>query len=72
MKINKDDISCLIREDIERINHDAAWTNDQAKIFNYLLTDHYTDEGIMLNMGISRNRYYRIKRQVLNKLIRLI
>lgn len=54
--------SHLIQSEIDEIKQKSALTDIQLSIFTLLLKDRYTDEGIALELGISRSAYYRHKK----------
>ena len=65
-------LNMLIQREVDAINAAACWTDEQKRLFDYLLTDRYNDTGIMLAMNISsREKYYRLKKQVYEKLDRI-
>lgn len=66
----KIDCSDFIQPEYERIIELARFTEDQKKVFDFLNSDKYTDEGIMLKLNLSRKRYYAIKKKVIDKVTR--
>lgn len=54
--------SHLIQSEIDEIKQKSALTDIQLSILNLLLTNRLTDEGIALELGLSRSSYYRHKR----------
>lgn len=69
MKIH---FSSLIKSEIDYINAMAAWTGDQAAIFEMLLSGKLTDTGIMHRLSMSGSRYYRNKREIRQKIDRIL
>lgn len=65
-------LTTLIQRDVDAINAEACWTADQRQLFDLLLQDRLNDAGIMMAMNIcSREKYYRIKKEVYGKLDRI-
>lgn len=64
-------LSRLIEEDIRTIYKEAHFNVLQKVIFDLLLADVTVDEDNIELLCISRNRYYEVKREVYDKLIRL-
>lgn len=63
----------LIQSDIDLVNDQAAWTEDQKKMFEKLLHSQTTDAGIMQELCISNNRrYYQIKGEIRKKIDRIL
>jgi ACT domain-containing protein len=69
---NKVVFSDFIKSDIEYILDNANSTDEQLKIFNLLITNKYIDNGIAMQLGMSRSTYYKIKKQVIKKIIRIL
>lgn len=68
----KIDCSDFIQPEYEKIVELSRFTEDQRKVFDFLNSDKYTDEGIMLKLNLSRKRYYEIKKKVINKIVRVL
>ena len=65
-------LNMLIQREVDAINAAACWTDEQKRLFDHLLSDRYSDAGIMLEMNIaSREKYYRLKKQVFEKIDRI-
>lgn len=61
----------LIQSDIDEINNLAAWTRDQEEVFKMLVDNSFNDSGIMSELNLRRSRYYEIKKQVTEKVVRI-
>lgn len=70
--MSKLDYGGLIKADIERLNREAAWTDDQAAVFKLLLDDTLIDEGRMQRLKLSSSRYYRLKKEIWQKVERIL
>ena len=62
----------FIQEQIDLVNAKAALTEAQQQIFNYLLKNRLLDEGIALELGMSRASYYRQKKILQNKIRKVL
>lgn len=62
----------LIQDDVDIILERAAFTADQEAIFRQLIRARYNDVGIMMNLNMSNGRYYRIKKEVKQKIERIL
>lgn len=62
----------FIQEQIDLVNAKAALTETQQQIFNYLLKNRLLDEGIALELGMSRASYYRQKKILQNKIRKVL
>ena len=60
------------RREIEYINSEAAWTEEQSAVFQELVRGKYNDSGIILALHMDRNHFYRIKKQIKLKLIKIL
>lgn len=69
MKIHYEE---FIQSQIDLINSQAALTEIQKKIFNYLLKNQLLDEGIAMELGMSRAAYYRHKKILQNKIRKVL
>lgn len=65
------DLSFLTQKDIETLKEKAKFNEDQLVILNHLILGDKTDEGIMLELKLSRNKYYKIKANLISKIIRI-
>jgi DNA-binding transcriptional ArsR family regulator len=64
------DLSFLTVKDIEVLDKKAGFTYEQRVILEHLQKNDLTDEGIMLELRLSRNKYYKIKENLIQKIIR--
>lgn len=64
------DLSFLTAKDISILNEKAELTDEQKIILEHLRKNDLTDEGIMLELSLSRNKYYKIKEKLFEKIIR--
>ena len=64
-------ISALTRAEFDKIIEDANFTEEQRMIFLALNKDNQYDYGIMLEIGISGRRYYKLKKIVIQKVERI-
>lgn len=62
----------FIQEQIDMVNAKAALTETQQQIFNHLLKNRLLDEGIALELGMSRASYYRQKKILQNKIKKVL
>ena len=62
----------FIQEQIDLVNAKAALTETQQQIFNHLLKNRLLDEGIALELGMSRASYYRQKKILQNKIRKVL
>lgn len=62
----------FIQEQIDLVNAKAALTETQQQIFDYLLKNRLLDEGIALELGMSRASYYRQKKILQNKIRKVL
>ena len=62
----------FIQEQIDLVNAKAALTEAQQQIFNHLLNNRLLDEGIALELGMSRASYYRQKKILQNKIRKVL
>ena len=69
--MKKIDISALTRAELEHIVEEANFTEDQQKIFAALNKDSQYDYAIMMDIGISGRRYYKLKKIVMEKVERI-
>lgn len=64
------DLSFLTVKDIEVLDKKAGFTDEQRIILEHLRKNDLSDEGIMLELRLSRNKYYKIKENLIQKIIR--
>ena len=69
--MKKINISALTRSEFDKIIEEANFTEEQRMIFLALNKDNQYDFGIMLEIGISGRRYYRLKKIVIQKVERI-
>lgn len=62
----------FIKADIDYIKENANFTEEQEKIFDLLLTGKYIDVGIANQLGLRNNTYYKIKKQIVKKILRIL
>lgn len=71
-KMSKIHYEEFIQSQIDLINSQAALTEIQKKIFNHLLKNQLLDEGIAMELGMSRAAYYRHKKILQNKIRKVL
>ena len=71
-KVSKIHYEEFIQSQIDLINSQAALTEIQKKIFNHLLKNQLLDEGIAMELGMSRAAYYRHKKILQNKIRKVL
>ncbi len=64
------DLSFLTIKDIEILDQKAGFTEEQRVILEHLRKNDLTDEGIMYELRLSRNKYYKTKENLIQKIIR--
>lgn len=63
-------LSFLTLSDMNKLSDKIGFTNDEKYILEHLVRDDMNDSGIMLNLGLSRNKYYDKKCNLIYKIIR--
>lgn len=63
-------LSFLTLQDVKHLAEKIGFTDDEAVILEHLVKDDMNDTGIMLNLGLSRNKYYDKKCNLIYKIIR--
>ena len=63
---------CLLQKEIDEIIEKAAFTHDQKQVFNALVYNELNDKGIIQMLNMERHKYYKVKKQVLDKVLRII
>lgn len=63
-------LSFLTLSDVKNLAEKIGFTDDEAVILEHLVKDDMNDTGIMLNLGLSRNKYYDKKCNLIYKIIR--
>lgn len=64
------DLTFLTPKDVDTLHEKVDFTKDQILILKHLRKGDLSDEGIMLELQLSRNKYYKIKADLLCKIIR--
>lgn len=64
------DLSFLTKSDVQHLDEKIGFTAEERIILYHLAYNDMTDYGIMLELNISRNRYYKIKSNLLSKIVR--
>lgn len=62
----------FLQDQIDLVLSKAALTQTQKKIFEQLLKNHLLDEGIAMELGMSRAAYYRHKKILQNKIRKVL
>lgn len=65
------DFSFLSKQDVDRLNDKLDLSDDEIFILTELRKQNLNDEGIMYQMNLSRNKFYKIKTRLIEKMIRL-
>lgn len=65
-------IEYLLQEEIDLINAKAAFTADQKKVFDLLVVGALNDKGIIEYLHLDRHKYYKLKKQVMSKISRIV
>lgn len=63
------DLSFLTPKDLATLAEKGTFTREQKFILRHLYLQDMTDEGVMNELRLSRNNYYKIKTDLLNKII---
>ena len=63
-------LSFLTISDMKKLSENIGFTNDEKYILEHLVRDDMNDSGIMLNLGLIRNKYYDKKCNLIYKIIR--
>lgn len=63
------DLSFLTAKDLATLAEKGTFTREQKFILRHLYLQDMTDEGVMNELRLSRNNYYKIKTDLLNKII---
>lgn len=64
------DLSFLTKSDVQHLDEKIGFTTEERTILYHLAYNDMTDYGIMLELNVSRNRYYKIKSNLLSKIVR--
>lgn len=62
----------FLQSEIDDIEHQAAFTKEQQAIFNELRKEENKDSVIMKQLGMSRNHYYKVKKVVALKVLKIM
>lgn len=62
----------FLQSEIDDIEHQAAFTKEQKAVFDELRKDENKDSVIMKQLGMSRNHYYKIKKVVAFKVLKIM
>lgn len=62
----------FLQDQIDLVLSKAALTQTQKNIFEQLLKNHLLDEGIAMELGMSRASYYRHKKILQNKIRKVL
>ena len=63
-------LSFLTLQEVKHLAEKIGFTDDEAVILEHLVKDDMNDTGIMLILGLSRNKYYDKKCNLIYKIIR--
>ena len=64
------DLSFLSKSEVEHLDEQIGFTDIEKEIIEHLVKNDLTDDGIMLELHLSRNKYYKIKLNAVCKIIR--
>lgn len=64
------DLSWLSQKDLAVLKAKVTFTSEEAEILELLRKGDLNDEGIMLRLCLSRNKFYKIKRRIEDKIIK--
>lgn len=64
------DLTDLTTKDIAVLHSKVEFTAEQLEMLEYLRRGELSDDGIMLRMCLSRNRYYAMKHKIFDKIIK--
>ena len=64
------DLSFLSKSEVEHLDERIGFTDIEKEIIEHLVKNDLTDDGIMLELHLSRNKYYKIKLNAVYKIIR--
>ena len=65
-------LTALSRDEIERIRESGQLTQEQSRLLSLLASDKLTDEGAMRKLSMSSTEYYRTKRELKLKILRVL
>lgn len=64
------DLSFLTAKDLIILEEKANFTQDQKIILRHMFLQDLNDDGMMIELRLSRNKFYKIKNDLFQKLIR--
>ncbi|WP_290911241.1 hypothetical protein [Eubacterium sp.] len=64
------DLSFLSKSEVEHLDKQIGFTDNEKEIIEHLVKNDLTDDGIMLELHLSRNKYYKIKLNAVYKIVR--
>lgn len=64
------DLSWLSQKDLAVLKKKVTFTDEEAEMLEYLRKGNLNDDGIMLKMCLSRNKFYKIKGKIEDKIIK--
>ncbi len=64
------DLSFLTKQELEQLNNKIGFTENETDILEHLVKQDLNDDGIMLSLHMSRNKYYKVKLNVIYKIIK--
>lgn len=68
--MNLGDLSWLTNKDVSVLTTKVNLTDEELEMLEYLRKGRLTDDGIMLKMCLSRNKFYKIKGKIEDKIIK--
>lgn len=64
------DLSFLSKSEVEHLDDKIGFTDIEKEIIKHLVKNDLTDDGIMLELHLSRNKYYKVKLNAVYKIVR--
>lgn len=64
------DLSFLSKSEVAHLDEQIGFTDNEKQIIEHLVKNDLTDDGIMLKLHLSRNKYYKIKLNAVYKIVR--
>lgn len=64
------DLSFLSKSEVEHLDDKIGFTDTEKEIIEHLVKNDLTDDGIMLKLHLSRNKYYKVKLNAVYKIVR--
>jgi hypothetical protein len=65
-------LTALSRDEIERIRESGQLTQEQSRLLSLLASDKLTDEGAMRKLSMSSTEFYRVKKELKLKILRVL